>query len=227
MYIISKKKRNEILDFYKKNHQYYSAYDSLEFMDFAKGETPAYEDFFQLYSYFDALPDIVHPYFKFYKLLCNKYPNLDKRKILEVASGYVPAISHIIATHKKMEHPIVAMDPKAIPLKRNDIIVKRQPFTLSTDITPYDLVISHLPCDALNILMPKLVINRKEFSIQMCRCKSDGTKFTNQDEWNDYLYTIYSLANNLTDYGFAIEEDYLTVSKQIKAPVITARKLER
>lgn len=225
MYIIEPEKRTEILAIY---NQYKSKFNNVEqefFANFQKGENYFCDILLQLLTYTKAIDNEINPFFKFYNYLQSKHPNLSKRKILEVASGYIPALSYLITNFEKMDYPISTMDPNSLLIKINGIEQQPISFQKSTDISKYDLVIAHCPCEALKPLLESLIANKKEFSIQTCQCgASVDFNIYNRLDWLDYIDSVYEKALALEGDDFIVEKDYLTFSYILDAPIITARK---
>lgn len=192
---------------------------------FSKGEEVLCDIILEFYTYFKAIENELNPYYDFYKYLSIKHPNLSKRKILEVASGYIPAMSYLITMNEKMENIITTMDPKRLPIKIKGVHQKRKEFTSETNINQFDLVFAHCPCECFEILLKKTVEEKKEFSIQTCQCGvGNGFYFYNRRDWLYYIDSFFYQASSLEDDGFIVEKEYLDLSYQMDAPIITARK---
>jgi len=224
MYNISVEKRKEIFSFYLKYKDFFSEIVQDLFCDFINGKDCLCDVLLQFYTYFEAIDNEINPYYDFYNYLIVKHPNIAKQKVIEVACGYVPAISHLISLNNKMENLIIAMDPKIIPVNFNGIKKERNFFSLDTDIDNFDLIIAHCPCEALESIITKAVNEKKEFTIQMCKCSSNSVFFPSRFNWLYYIDSIYDKVIKLEDYDFTVEKEYLDFSYQIDAPIITARK---
>lgn len=174
MYNISNEKRKEIMEFYYKYQDFFSNEAHYLFSEFAIGNDNFCDILLELYTYFQVLENEVNPYYDFYRYLCDKHKNIEKRKILEVASGYIPVVSYLITINQNMENKIVSMDPNNIPIKIKGIRKMRKNFSLRTNIDSFDLLIAHCPCDAFELLLTKAIKEKKEFTIQTCQCSSGG-----------------------------------------------------
>lgn len=224
MFKITDEKREEIFKFYLKYSDFFS--DSVQdvFCDLVNGKEIACDVLFQFYTYMHAIEDDINPYYDFYKYLREKHPNMEKRKILEVASGYIPAIAYILTLNEEMENIITTIDPKSLPIKIEGINKKIKKFTLSTNIEEFDLLISHCPCEALTPLLTKAINEKKEFSIQICKCGTGVFNYISRKDWLYYIDSIFYKASVLEDDNFIIDKEYLDLSYVIDAPIITARK---
>lgn len=172
MFKISQEKRKEILEFYWKYKDLFDENTQYIFNEFSLGNDLICDTLFEFYTYFHAIADSINPYYVFYKYLCQKHQSISKKKILEVASGYIPAFSYLLALHEKMEHQIIAMDPVSLPLNIKGVTIKQDLFTPQTNLQKIDLLVAHCPCDALEIIINKAVKEKKEFTIQTCKCAS-------------------------------------------------------
>ena len=88
------------------------------------------------------------------------------------------------------------------------------------------MIIAHCPCEALEPILSKVINEKKEFTIQMCKCSSASVSFPSRFNWLYYIDTIFDKVIKLEDYGFVVEKEYLDFSYQIDAPIITAYKRE-
>lgn len=224
MYKITKEKREKILNFYYKYKNFFSESAQYLFEQFEEENDIFCDILLEMYTYFHAIEIEINPNFEFYQYLCEKHPNLKKRKILEVACGYIPGISYMINLKEQMETPIIAMDPKILPEKIIGIQGKREKFTDNTGLKDIDLLIAQCPCEAFEPLINKAISEKKEFSIQMCKCVQRDYAFYSRNDWLYYVESIIERLAPLEDAGFAIEKNYLDFSYELDAPIITARK---
>ena len=220
MFDIREEKREEILNFYKSNQNKFTFEDERIMDMLEEHKEPICITLLQLYTYFDALDQNMNKYYEFYQYLCAKHPHIEKRKILEVASGYVPAISYLITKNNHMEQEITAMDPLNIPVQMTGVKQVNDSFSRKTNIQDYNLLISHCPCGLLDEIFSAVLREKIEFSIQTCQC---GTDLTNK-EWHYYIDLIIDRLKELEDDGFVIEKEYLNLSDILRSPIITARK---
>ncbi len=225
MYRITNEKRKEILKFYLKYRELFSKDVHYLFTEFYLENEFLCDTLLEFYTYLHAIEDYVNPYYDFYKYLCEKHANISKKKILEIASGYIPAFSYLLVINQKMENIIVAMDPVSLPLKIKGVTIKNNLFSLETDLQNIDLLIAHCPCEALETILNKAVNEKKEFTIQTCKCTSGSSfNFYSRKDWHYYISSLIDKAKSLENSGFIVEKEYLNLSRMTDSPIITARK---
>ena len=82
----------------------------------------------QIYAYLFIEKYARNPnvYLFFIELLQVKFPNLSKRQILEVASGYIPGLAILINELYKPDKKITCMDPKSLKLPIDNIVTLKK-----------------------------------------------------------------------------------------------------
>lgn len=83
------------------------------------------------YLFTEKYANSPHVYIYFIELLYNKFPNLSRSKILEVASGYIPGLAILINELYKPEEKITCVDPKLIGIIVPRIIQKKKNILLN------------------------------------------------------------------------------------------------
>lgn len=173
----------------------------------------------QIYTY--LFPDYIYYKYKdFIDYLKEKFPNLRTYQILEIASGYLPAISLTLRKMMDIDKPITCMDPTAIDLPLEGITNKKAIFSLDTDVSEADLLIAHWPCESLDAIVDSTIKNQKELCVQTCPC---GHNFYTLNEYKYYTDSLTDKLRVMEDKGFIVESDIIE-DDNIKSPVISVRK---
>ncbi len=162
-------------DFFSKNKEKYDPglqdYIQENFFQLI-GKREIYSEFMQLYSELEIYPDSDNPYIAHFNNI-NKIFNLGSN-ILEVASGALPALANIIARHqiKIGSGTITIYDPCTIidKSKYSNLVIKKEEFNSTLNISNYDLVVSILPCFATVDVINAACNNKKDFYIAFCGC---------------------------------------------------------
>lgn len=170
-----------------------------------------------------ALPEENNRYQKFFEYLHAMYDL--NGNILEIGSGYYPALSEIIDHYQTStgKGTISAYDDKLVTKKCGNIKLYKRVFTSNISLQPYSLVTGIYTCDATVRIIESANRQNKDFSILTCGC----THFSEQmlmyipvtlEYWQNYLYE--KAKSNLDD-SRTINIDYLD---GIETPIISSRK---
>lgn len=205
--------------------KYYKKYDA-EGRDFLKNYVPGNDDCYlditdQIYTY--LFPDRYRSfaYSKFALYLSLKFPELEKSRILEIGSGYIPGLALFLTGALVMKHPITCMDPCSLKIALPDIIDKQMRFTDKTNISKYDLLIAHCPCEALESIVTQAVRTKTEMCVQTCRC-NHIYDFKDDLIFNAYINNLMDKLAYLENYGFVVACEYTDEASITRAPVISA-----
>ena len=163
-------------------------------------------------------------YIFFIELLQAKFPNLSKRTILEVASGYIPGLAILINELYKPDKQITCMDPKSLDLSVDNIIVLKKKFTTRTKISKYDLLLAHCPCDVFDDMVKKVIKTPTDMCVQTCPCRYDG--FFSRQGFEYYIDSQVDKLRSLEDMGYSVEVDKTDAYAYTMAPVVTVLKRE-
>ncbi len=163
-------------------------------------------------------------YLFFIELLQVKFPNLSKRTILEVASGYIPGLSILINELYKPDKKITCIDPKSLDLPIDNIVTLKKKFSARTNISKYDLILAHCPCEAFDEIVKKVMNSPIDMCVQTCPCRNNG-HFSRRD----FVYYMDSQVDRLRcleDKGYMVEVDKTDAYPFTMAPVVTVLKRE-
>ena len=160
----------------------------------------------------------------FIELLQSKFPNLSKRKILEVASGYIPGLAILLNEICKLENQIICMDPKTLDLPVDNIVTLKREFNARTDISKYDLLLAHCPCDVFDDMVDKVIETPTDMCVQTCPCRYNG--FFSRQEFEYYMDSQVDKLRSLEDKGYTVEVDKTDSYPYTMAPAITVLKRE-
>lgn len=108
-----------------------------------------------------------NPYLEFIDYL-KQYYNID-RNLLDVGSGVFPELARRIQMEQK-NGSIECYDPYSLFCCFNGIKINREKFTLDTDVSKYDMLIGHMPCDATIPMIIAANKNDKDLLINLCGC---------------------------------------------------------
>lgn len=199
-----------------------------DFFDEAFDIDEIYENDFmgQIYAYLftEKYANSPHVYIYFIELLHNKFPNLSRSKILEVASGYIPGLAILINELYKPEEKITCVDPKLIGIIVPRIIQKKEYFTKRADTTKYDLLIAHCPCDAFDDMVESVLTSPTNMCVQTCPCRS--FPFYSKWEFDYYMEGQIDRLRALEDKGYNVEVDKTDAYSYTFSPVVTVLKRE-
>ncbi len=109
--------------------------------------------------------------------------------ILEVACGCFPALSNLINLHQRevnMGGSIEAIDPLLVTTSYGTIKLRKERFTLDTDLKRFSLVTAYYPCEATMDILKACGEQDKDYSVALCGCVHD-------EDFNPYLaaYGMY------------------------------------
>lgn len=216
------RKLNEFIEQYK---GYYSESIQEMLINFdGQSDIVQYDFMLQIYSYLfpDAFANEYNLYTMFYKYLRHRFPNAPSKKILEVASGYLPGLSIILREKFKRKMNVSCIDPKALPIKINGITITRANFTVDTDTSDIDLIIANCPCDAFDVIVDSILINPKEICIQTCPCRKEP--FYSLWEFHYYLDYQTDRLMALKDLGYEVYRETTEASDITMAPAFSVLK---
>lgn len=195
--------------------------------DFKVGKDYQYDFVNQVYAYLfpEKCKDTI--YRTFIEYIIDKFPNLSDKQIIEVASGYLPAVSILLTKTLDLNRPITCIDPKAILLDIPGIISKKEEFTENTDLSNNNIIIAHCPCGLLDLIIKKTIQNQQELCVQTCPCGNRMDPFMGSSVFNHYIDELLEELIPMEDNGFEISCDDLESFNITNAPVITVRKRQK
>lgn len=173
----------------------------------------------QIYCYLQIAPTRFNYYQEFIKII-QKHFSLENKKVLEVGAGSLPILASYLES-SALSYDV--MDPGII---LEDVVglkgrVIKEKFSLTTNITDYDLLIGYNPCGATEAMIKNCLKNHKEFIIALCGCAflPESYKKRTNKEWQKYLFQIIEKLGQ--DYNLYIEyfKDYF----QIEYPILVMK----
>lgn len=227
MICLSKAEEDKFYDFISKASSYYPK-EANEFIGMAIKDKNYWESgvMMQIFAYLFAnkVLNDKNLYTIFLEYLLYKFPNLGKKKILEVASGYLPGLSLLINEVKRPENAIVCMDPKLINLDYPNIIVKQELFKEDYDTSNYDLLIAHCPCDGFDDMVENILKHPINMCVQTCPCRE--IPFYNYYEFKYYFDKQIDRLRALEDLGYEVSVDYTDARGYVNSPAVSVVKRE-
>lgn len=173
----------------------------------------------QIYCYLQIVPARFNYYQEFIKII-QKYFSLENKKVLEVGAGSLPILASYLES-EALSYDVI--DPGII---LEDVVglkgrVIKEKFSLTTNITDYDLLIGYNPCGATEAMIKNCLKNHKEYIIALCGCAflPESYKTRTNKEWQKYLFQIIEKLGQ--DYNLYIEyfKDYF----QIEYPILVMK----
>lgn len=227
MFRLTEEEKIILNKFIKDNKDRYSEYVQRFFdEEFDINEVYSYDFMLQIYSYLFTKRYISNGniFMYFIELLYSKFPDLSRRKILEVASGYIPGFAIIMNELYKMEYSITCIDPKIINLPLSNIKLLNKKFESSMDTSMYDLILAHCPCEAFDEIVKRVMSSPTDMCVQTCPCRFN--RHLNRIEFYYYLEKTIDELKSLEDKGYKVEVDETSSYYYTTAPVITVLKRE-
>lgn len=144
--------------------------------------------------YLGRLPEEINIYDYFIKLI-NYYYGMDQN-ILEIASGFIPAMAIKIHELQKLKNKgsIAVCDPVIEIEKLEGIKIIKEEFSTETNILAYDLLIGICLCEATIPTIINSLVNKKNFCLGLCGCIH-----VTQDEIKNHELSITSWLNYIYD----------------------------
>ena len=131
-------------------------------------------ELYQVYSKFGVVDEEKDMYKYFYSLL-KKYKFLNTN-CCEVAAGYYPRLAELV-------YPTLKANNKTLTIYEPDIIskclfeIKKELFTMDTDLTKVDTLYGTLTCDATIDIVEKALTEDKNLLIGLCECDHSTEKY--------------------------------------------------
>lgn len=189
---------------------------------FSLDEVYQFDFMAEIYAY--LFPQKYMTDFNFYTCyitcLFNKFPDLKERKVLEIASGLIPGLAYLIEKIIKPNN-ISCMDPRLLNLPVRGVKQIKNKFTMETDISPYDLLIAHCPCEAFEVIVNRVLEEPKDICIQTCRCYGD--EYLSDFRFRRYIIKQIIKLEKLQKYGYYVDTTYTPLMIN-EAPVITLKR---
>ncbi len=93
--------------------------------------------------------------------------------ILEVGGGFYPVFAQYVSNLQRESKglgSITVYDPRLITEEVEGLKLHKEKFTSGMDMTPYNLCVGILPCEAIRLIIREATSNEKDFFIAMCGC---------------------------------------------------------
>lgn len=173
----------------------------------------------QIYCYLDLVEENINPYLGFLNHL-ESFFDIKKKKILEVGSGSIPVLSHLI--ENKYNITIDIQDPVSILANHNHGNIFKEKFDENTNISNYDLIIGYNPCEASESIIKNAIKNKKDFCIALCGCchLPKFYKEKNSNKWHKYLIKT---AKELSNDNYEIIITKFPKNYHLDNPIITGK----
>lgn len=139
-------------------------------------------------------------YNKFIEIISTLY-SLDQN-IIEVGGGVIPSLAKKIALQQK-KGTITVYDPRIMPQENiPHLKLKKEKFTLNTNLNNTNLLIGFMPSTATEIIIKKACQEHIDFIIALCGegYLSEDDYFEDIDEWIQYI--MYVAKANIRDANF-------------------------
>lgn len=138
-----------------------------------------------------------NPYFNYLQIF-EEYFSYNQN-IIDVGAGFYPA-SSIHIKEQQTNGTLTVYDPFLLPLKRNDIILKKEEFTLSTNIEKQDLLFGIMPCESTRTMIQKANDEHKNLFLGLCGCSHYNDYelnwlHKNPDYFNEEMYYMLQDTN--------------------------------
>ena len=222
--------RSELLEQYRKIDRFlkdhYTYYDDWELKQIRHCTTIDYTNKFipdimrEIYAELDLFKDGENIYSGFLNLLENNFDiNQD---IIEVGGGILPKLAEEISL-KQSNGTITVYDPRLGTTESNydNLFLKKEKFTLQTDVSASGLIIGFMPCEATEYIIDNATRNKKDFMIGMCEGGPHGDIFDfyeDEDEWLSAM--LYFAENRIEENNLgALQKTYMK-EYNYKYPII-------
>lgn len=144
---------------------------------------------YQLTGTYEMFP--CNPYLNYLREMKKSF-DLD-RDLLEVGSGFYPAMAKIISDIQT-KGSITAMDYDSVISELGKIRILKKYFTVDTDVSQYEMLYGIMPCEATIPMIYSANKNDKDLFIGLCGCthfENPGSMpFITSQMWFDYVESI-------------------------------------
>ena len=176
---------------------------------------------YQIYSELGIFPDDRNTYIAYFNKLIENF-DIGKN-ILDVASGYLPAFANIVAERQIQlgSGTVTICDPTLIidKVKHTNMVMTKEIFTRSTDLSKYDLITSIMPCETTETLIKTACENNKDFFIALCPCEPINQ--ANYDDIPSFEKNTQLAKQLVKEYNMGeLVVDYLDKSYSVNTPLI-------
>lgn len=139
-----------------------------------------------------------NPYLNYLQIF-EKYFSYDQN-IIDIGAGFYPA-SSIHIKEKQTKGTLTVYEPRLLTLERQDIIFKKEHFTLHTNIKEADLLFGIMPCESTETIIEKANQEHKNLFIGLCGCNHSEKPFFDiffdtTAYWQQEMYELLKSTNN-------------------------------
>ena len=224
--------KRKFLEFLKKYGHLYPN-EALEFIkdNFSKGLTDVCQA--DLLMQINQELGVTFPIPSFYEAHANKLmEHFDVGcHITDVASGMVPAFANLIAARqlKIGKGTITLYDPELLTTepKYRNMILHKEEFTTSTDVSSSNLLVGILPCGATEDIIESACTNHKDFYVAMCGCTHfkyiSPFMIVSPELYQDHVIRLAEKLLEQYDNGHLVV-DQLTDDYEINYPILYNRR---
>ncbi|MBR3199523.1 MAG: hypothetical protein IKG27_05880 [Bacilli bacterium] len=214
---------DDVVSFLKEHRNFYSQYFEKERLKKIKyGYTC---DINQIFCHLNKVPITQTDYYLLTTII-SKYFDLNNKKILEVACGYIPILSSIIK--EKYSCEIKAINNKILFHHYKGVETEERDLFKSYDLSGFDLIIGFRPCEITETIILECFKYKKNFAFYLCPCvieplnKSDYVKETwTYEKWHNYIINL--ITSNINYECIIIKKHCL----EDDCPIIIAKYLDQ
>ncbi len=192
------KQQDRILKFLAKHPDYF---DEWEKMHIRSGSKIDYSGKFipdimrELFAELDLFKEDEDIYQGFLDLLKQEFDiNQD---IVEIGGGIIPNLAKRIAMAQE-KGTVTVYDPRLGTTKTDipNLKLRKEKFTLSTDISKAGLVVAFMPCEATETIIRSATSNKKDFMLGFCEGGPHGDIFDFYESDDEWLHAMLYYAEN-------------------------------
>ncbi len=187
--------QEQFLNFINKYSKYYDEFELLYLkdVDLSAPQENMPDILRQILTELELIKDEDNAYLQFTNLI-EKTFGLEKN-IVEIGGGIIPSLSKIIALKQK-KGTITVYDPRLIKEgKFNNLILKKDKFTVKTNVSNVSLFIGFMPKNATELIINKACMENKDFIITLC-----GDGLSDEDSYyednEEFLHSMIHTAKN-------------------------------
>lgn len=144
---------------------------------------------YQLTGTYEMFP--CNPYLNYLREMKKTF-DID-RDLLEVGSGFYPAMAKIISDIQ-VKGSITAMDYDSVISELGKIRILKEHFTVDTDVSKYEMIFGVMPCEGTIPMIYSANKNDKDLFIGLCGCthfeNPESIPFITSQTWFDYVESI-------------------------------------
>lgn len=171
---------------------------------------------FEILTLLEAIDQSINPYIEFASYLQQVISNVNKKRIIEYESGYIPGLSIACSKTIELEKNIIAYGHHALPISYKKIILTTKKEAIKNK--KMDVLISFLIREKLEEAIHFAMDQNMEFVIQSYPQKGETTE--------DHFKYLIQLKRELQKNHSELESNlvFTNFSRQISSPLIIARK---